>query len=178
MAQLHRWAGPSGMLGGVLWTGFHLWYAISGADLAVDAAARKVVAVAGIAVLLMALTWLSISRRPPNNAASRAAALTCVAGTALVAAGALIRAAGGEAASRLVAVAGQSVNALGMLAFGAMTLIRRILPRFNLLPLLMVLVYVPSLMVPGAFPSTFPHAFPEILAVLYGLGRVTLGLIL
>jgi hypothetical protein len=79
-------------------------------------------------------------------------------------------------AAWLVGIVGELVTSIGLGWFALVNLSNKQLPVLNGLPLVMLLLYVPSWMVdPGNLPSLFPDHFTEWLAAVYGLCWVLLG---
>jgi hypothetical protein len=75
-----------------------------------------------------------------------------------------------------VGILGELVTSVGLAWFALANLGDKRLPTFNGLPLVMLLLYVPSWMVdPGNLPAQFTAHFTEWLAAAYGLIWVVLG---
>src|SRR5690349_1348574 len=100
-------AGPLAALGGLLWTLLNVWLMASPQETVV-AMQRAFVALIGVAVLFMALGWLSIYRRTRPDIMGTLPAMVGFVGTLLVGIGALISAAApGALVSSLAVFAGQ-----------------------------------------------------------------------
>lgn len=79
----------------------------------------------------------------------------------------------------LIGILGELVLSIGLLLFGLTNLHERLLPTFNGLPLLILVIYVPSWMVdPGTLPVFFLRDITEWLAVLVGVGWMLFGILL
>lgn len=161
--------------GGILWITFHLYYIFSGIDYR-DIGAS--ILLAGLGVFLMALAVLSLLRGPYLSSGGKIAAGILMAGMVLFFLGAILAGLNLWGNAWLLAIGGEALSALGLIAFsfGALTEEPRALWKW--LPLLLAPVYFLSFSTTSSsFPAWAPQHTPEWLAVAYGTGWILLGLL-
>jgi hypothetical protein len=166
--KLKCWGRGTAVLGGLIWAGFFIWMIRSAPSRIGGSLAILILPLLGFMLASYAL-----SRAPGGG---RVGLLVMVGGMGLMLLGvigvSLLRI--GEA--WLMGILGEMVISVGLGWFAIANLSDRRLPALNGLPLLMLLLYVPSWMVdPGNLPGFFPDYFTELLAAVYGLSWVVLG---
>ena len=172
-SKLFRWGGPMAVFGGLIWTTFHIWMIRSAGGPDDPLRITGVLAILILPLLGFMIASYALSRAAGNG---RVGLLVMVGGMGLMLLGvtgvSLLRI--GEA--WLVGILGELVTSIGLAWFALANLSDGQLPALNGLPLLMLLLYVPSWMVdPGNLPGPFPAHFTEWLAAGYGLSWVLLG---
>lgn len=173
------WSGVAAVLGGLIWMAFHIWYVVTDIDVADLTVAPANLRVLIVPVLLFIGTLWALHQALGASGSVKTGLIVAIVGLALMAIGLLGIAFLGVGAMWLVGILGELVTSIGLLIFGIANLRDGILPRFNFLPLLMVLVYLPSWMVdPGNLSPPLPPHWTEWLAAVYGLGWVVLGVLL
>lgn len=173
------WSGVAAVLGGLIWMAFHIWYVVTDIDVADLTVAPANLRVLIVPVLLFIGTLWALHQALGASGSVKTSLIVAIVGLALMAIGLLGIAFLGVGAMWLVGILGELVTSIGLLIFGIANLRDGILPRFNFLPLLMVLVYLPSWMVdPGNLSPPLPPHWTEWLAAVYGLGWVVLGVLL
>ena len=168
-----RFGGAAAVLGGLTWTAFFIWMIRSAGK-----PADPMRITGSLAILILPLLAFMLASYVLSRAAGtgRVGLLVMVGGMGLMLVGvigvSLLRI--GQA--WLVGILGELVTSIGLGWFAIANLGDRRLPALNGLPLLMLLLYVPSWLVdPGDLPSLFPAGSTEWLAALYGLSWVALG---
>lgn len=178
-AKWNTWCGTAAMLGGLIWMGFHVWYLVTDRDLIDLIVAPTSLRLLIIPVLLFIGTLIVLHQTSNTSSGVKTCLIVAIVGSALMAIGLFGIAFLGVGAMWLVGILGELVTSIGLLIFAFVNLSDRILPRFNFLPLLMVLVYLPSWMVdPGNLSPPLPSHWTEWLAAVYGLGWAALGVLL
>lgn len=178
-AKWNTWGGTAAVLGGLIWTGFHIWYVVRDIDLTALIVAPDSLRLLIIPVLLFIGTLIALHQALNTSSGVKAGLIVAIVGLALMAIGLFGIAFLGVGAMWLVGILGELVTSIGLLIFAIANLSDGILPRFNFLPLLMVFVYLPSWMVdPGNLSPPLPPHWTEWLAAVYGLGWVALGVLL
>ena len=173
------WGGVAAVIGGLTWMGFHLWYVMTELDLASLIVAPANLRILIVSVLLFIGTLWALRWASDASGGMKTSLMVAIMGLALMAIGLFGIAFVGVGAMWLAGIVGELVTSIGLLIFGIANLRDGILPRFNFLPLLMVLVYLPSWMVdPGNLSPPLPPHWTEWLAAVYGLGWVALGVVL
>lgn len=167
-----RSGGITALIGGLIWSGFNLWYITSGAGLS------KLMTTLWVLIpAVFCLSWtLWVLSKSERSKGSRIGLLISVTGLGLLSCGLIGTSVLGIGSAWLIGILGELVLSIGLLLFGLTNLRERLLPIFNGLPLLISLIYIPSWMVdPGALPAFFSRDITEWLAVLVGVGWMLFG---
>lgn len=171
-ADLRGLGGAAAVIGGVIWTAFFIWYAVSNVSFADSFSSLwpLIPAVVFLGISFIALASYEQAR------VSRVGLYIGTAGLGLITIGLFGMVALGIGVAWLSGIFGEMALSLGLLLFGLANLQERLLPHFNVLPLFLVIIYVPSWMIdPGSLPTTIPPNITEWLAALTGLGWILLG---
>ena len=165
--KLLRVGGGTAVLGGLVWAGFHIWLIQSG---------QLNMSSLGILILpLLSFMLTSYALSRPNSS-GRVGLLLMLGGMGLMLLGVIGVSILQIGAMWLVGILGEMVTSIGLGWFAFANLSDKQLSALNGLPLLMLLVYVPSWTVdPGNLPSFYPDNFTEWLAAVYGLCWMLLG---
>jgi len=168
-----RTGGAAAMIGGVLWTLFHLWYMQSG--ITNPQGLLGVIGVPGLSALLFGLALLSLLRSNRTSGAGKAGMMVMLTGLVIFGIGAIASFLFVWPQGWLIAIAGEFLTGAGLLLFAVVTLVARALPRGNALPLLMAIIFPMSLGDPSNLPANYPANFTEWMGVLYGIGWILIG---
>lgn len=161
------------VLGGLIWTSFHVWLASTGTGIPDNI---QLIAFPALGAAFFFFALLGFYRSDSLGTAGKGSALVTMIGLGIFTSGAFIAAFFWNGAW-LIAILGELIISGGLVFFSLAAWGEKFLRRFNALPLLMTLVYIPSWMsVPPSPP--FPSHFEHWLAALYGVGWVLLGVLL
>jgi hypothetical protein len=167
-----QWGGGTAVLSGLIWTGFHIWLIQSG-QLGDPMSLMSSLGILILPLLGFIFTSYALSQR---NGRGRGGLLVMMGGMGLMLVGGIGASILQMGAAWLVGILGELITSIGLGWFALVNLSNKQLPVLNGLPLVMLLLYVPSWMVdPGNLPSLFPDHFTEWLAAVYGLCWVLLG---
>jgi hypothetical protein len=167
-----QWGGGTAVLSGLIWTGFHIWLIQSG-QLDDPMSLMSSLGILILPLLGFIFTSYALSQR---NGRGRGGLLVMMGGMGLMLLGVIGASILQMGAAWLVGILGELITSIGLGWFALVSLSNKQLPVLNGLPLVMLLLYVPSWMVdPGNLPSLFPDHFTEWLAAVYGLCWVLLG---
>ena len=167
-----RWGGGTAVFSGLIWAGFHIWLIQSG-QLDDPMSLMGSLGILILPLLGFICTSYALSQR---NGRGRGGLLVMMGGMGLMLLGVIGTSILQMGAAWLVGIVGELLTSIGLGWFALANLSNKQLPVLNGLPLVMLLLYVPSWMVdPGNLPSLFPDHFTEWLAAVYGLGWVLLG---
>ena len=167
-----KWGGATAVLGGFIWTGFHIWLIQSGQ---VD---DRMSLMGSMGILILPLlgfifTCYALSQQ---DGSGRDGLLVMVVGMGLLLLGVIGTSIMQMGAAWLVGILGELVASIGLTWLALANLSDKRLPALNGLPLVTLLLYGPSWMVdPGNLPSLFPDHITEWLAAVYGFSWVLLG---
>lgn len=171
-----NFASTAAMMAGAVWACFHFWWFFVGGE----GPSRMWFSLLGLATLAFAYALFALSATQRAGSWIKIGLLTAMAGQLTMAFGLF----GVTLLSLLVTVMflflfvilGEMVTSIGLLLFSIANLSENGLARWNVLPLAMTVLYVPSWMVdPGNLPPAWPSHLTELLAALYGVGWVFLG---
>lgn len=167
-----RVGGAAAVFGGLIWTAFHIWLLQSGRlDSPMSIGNSLIILIMPLLAFMLASYALS---RPSSS--GRGGLLSVIGGMGLMLLGITGVSLLQIGAAWLVGILGELVTSVGLGWFAFTNLRDKRLPALNGLPLVMLLLYVPSWMVdPGNLPGLFPAHFTEWLAAVYGLSWVVLG---
>jgi hypothetical protein len=168
-----RWGGGAAVLGGLIWATFFIWMSRS------EGRPDDPMRITGsLAILILLLLGFMMASYALSRAAGsgRVGLLVMMGGMGLMLIGVMSVSLLQIGVAWLAGILGELVTSIGLAWFALANLSDKRLPALNGLPLLMLLLYVPSWMVdPGNLLAQFPAHFTEWLAAVYGLGWVGLG---
>lgn len=164
------------ILGGLLWIAWHLYHIFSGIDYLEIGAS---ILLAALGVLFMALAVLSLLRGPNLGNAGKTGAGVLLAGMTLVFLGAALVGLNLWGGAWLLAIGGEALTTLGLVAFSFGALADAPRAFWKWLPLILAPLYFVSFATTsGSFPAWIPQYTPEWFAVLYGAGWILFGFLL
>jgi hypothetical protein len=173
-----HWQRLLAALGGLLWMFFHYWLFTSHTERLDEVLKESLVLGLGLVVAsnFMGIGLYAYFRSMQHKSISRTSVGISLIGLALVCLGLFLNNVLWWDPGRYVGLFGQVILSFGLAAFGFANLFERALSRLNILPLLMVAVYVPSWLIElEALPVYLPANFTELLAAIYGAGWIALG---
>jgi hypothetical protein len=148
-----QWGGATAVFSGLIWTGFHIWLIQSG-QLDGSMSLMGSLGILILPLLGFICTSYALSQR---NGRGRGGLLVMMGGMGLMILGLIGASILQMGAAWLVGIVGELVTSIGLGWFALVNLSNKQLPVLNGLPLVMLLLYVPSWMVdPGNLPSLFP----------------------
>ena len=170
---IEQWGWLSLVIGGIIWTGFHIWYLLFG-NINNSTEIIPVVWILGVGTIFLLLGSLSLYLSAANIGVKGGLGITMI-GMAFFSIGTILTSFLTSSAF-LLAIIGEMITTIGLLIFGIANFWERILGILFWLPLLMVPIYFLSWSVdPGA--SRIPlENWTEWLAVLFGLSWVIVGI--
>ena len=158
------------ILGGLLWTGFHIWLVASEVNIRHNI---RLIFYPALGTGFFFLALMSLYRAGNLRTAGKGSAAVLMIGLAIFNIGAFITAFLWNGAW-LIAILGEMIISVGFIFFSFASLSEKFLARFHSLPLLMTLFYIPSWMAQPPSPP-YPPSFEHWLAAVYGLGWILLG---
>ena len=163
-------------LGGFFWITFWLYYIFSGIDYRELGA---IVLIAALGTLFMALAVFSLMQGQHLGTSGKATAGFLLFGKALFVLGAFLSGTAIWPGGWLIAIGGEMLTTLGLIAFGLGLLADQPRPLWKWIPLIMVPFYFLSWASdPGGRPTWVSPNVENWLAVIYGLGWILLGFLL
>ncbi len=144
------------IIGRLLWTSFHVWLAATGTGIPDNI---QLIAFPALGAALLFFALLGLYRSGELGAAGKGGALVTIIGLGIFTTGAFIAAFVWNGAW-LIAILGELIISGGLILFSLATFGEKFLTRFNGLPLLMTLIYIPSWMTTPPsppFPPFFEH---------------------
>ncbi|RIK40767.1 MAG: hypothetical protein DCC55_14020 [Chloroflexi bacterium] len=172
----NEWAGIAAMMGGAIWACFHFWWFVVGGE----GPPRLWFSLLGVAAVGFAVALLTLLASEQAGSGVKIGLLALLAGKLMMALGlfgvTLFSLVVTVMSLFLFVILGEMITSLGLAVFSVANLGEKRLSRWNTLPPLMTVLYIPSWMIdPGTLPVSWPAHLTELLAGLYGAGWVLLG---
>ena len=176
---LANWGGLAGAIGGAAWAIFMVMLAFDSTDSMFQAMqAPPTGLLLTVIVVLLAVGFSGIAFLPQATSLVKAIATICAGLAVIHSLAVFIATVIGFKPAYFLGILAEPALTLGFLALGLSALASPLPTGIKVLPLLMAVVYAPSYVLdPGAFPPGLARAFPDLLAALYGVLWVMLGLL-
>ncbi len=170
---VEQWGWLDMVIGGIIWTGFHIWYLLFG-NINNSTEIIPVVWILGVGTIFLLLGSLSLYLSAANIGVKGGLGITMI-GMAFFSIGTILTSFLTSSAF-LLAIIGEMITTIGLLIFGIANLRERMLGYLFWLPILMVPIYFLSWSVdPGSISLPLDN-WTEWLAAVYGLGWVVAGI--